>query len=80
MWFQNYLDLLASEAFQHSLLNLVLYTVVFLAGTMIMGFLWAWMLDKPIKGEGIFRSIYRTLEQASSIFISTRRRAMLPAP
>lgn len=58
VWFTNYLDLLASEDFQHSLLNLVLYTVVFLAGTMIMGFLWAWMLDKPVKGEGIFRSVY----------------------
>jgi glucose/mannose transport system permease protein len=58
VWFTNYFDLLASEDFQHSLLNLLLYTVVFLAGTMIMGFLWAWMLDKPVKGEGIFRSVY----------------------
>jgi glucose/mannose transport system permease protein len=58
VWFTNYLDLLASEDFQHSLMNLVLYTVVFLAGTMIMGFLWAWMLDKPVKGEGLFRSVY----------------------
>jgi glucose/mannose transport system permease protein len=58
VWFTNYFDLLASEDFQHSLMNLVLYTVVFLAGTMIMGFLWAWMLDKPVKGEGIFRSVY----------------------
>jgi glucose/mannose transport system permease protein len=58
VWFTNYLDLLASEDFRHSLMNLVLYTVVFLAGTMVMGFLWAWMLDKPVKGEGIFRSVY----------------------
>lgn len=58
VWFTNYLDLLASEDFQHSLMNLVLYTVVFLAGTMIMGFLWAWMLEKPVKGEGLFRSVY----------------------
>ncbi|MEV0954212.1 sugar ABC transporter permease [Promicromonospora sp. NPDC050249] len=58
VWFTNYLDLLASEDFQHSLMNLVLYTVVFLAGTMVMGFLWAWMLEKPVKGEGLFRSVY----------------------
>ena len=58
VWFTNYIDLLASEDFQHSLMNLVLYTVVFLVGTMIMGFLWAWMLEKPMKGEGIFRSVY----------------------
>ncbi|WP_020015178.1 carbohydrate ABC transporter permease [Promicromonospora sukumoe] len=58
VWFTNYIDLLASEDFQHSLMNLVLYTVVFLVGTMIMGFLWAWMLEKPVKGEGLFRSVY----------------------
>jgi glucose/mannose transport system permease protein len=58
VWFRNYTDLLASEAFQHSLLNLVLYTVVFLVGTMVMGFLWAWILDNPIRGEGFFRSVY----------------------
>ncbi len=58
VWFRNYTDLLASEAFQHSLANLVLYTVVFLVGTMVMGFLWAWLLDNPIRGEGIFRSVY----------------------
>jgi glucose/mannose transport system permease protein len=58
VWFRNYTDLLASEAFQHSLANLVLYTVVFLVGTMVMGFLWAWILDKPLRGEGIFRSVY----------------------
>ncbi|MFI9489697.1 carbohydrate ABC transporter permease [Promicromonospora sp. NPDC052451] len=58
VWFTNYLDLLASEDFQHSLMNLLLYTAVFLAGTMVMGFLWAWMLEKPVKGEGLFRSVY----------------------
>ena len=58
VWFENYVDLLGSEAFQHSLKNLVLYTVVFLAGTLVMGFLWAWMMDKPVKGEGLFRSVY----------------------
>ncbi|MFE7509599.1 carbohydrate ABC transporter permease [Promicromonospora sp. NPDC057488] len=58
VWFTNYVDLLASEDFQHSLMNLVLYTVVFLVGTMVMGFLWAWMLEKPVKGEGLFRSVY----------------------
>ncbi|MDB1086113.1 sugar ABC transporter permease [Streptomyces sp. ACA25] len=56
--FDNYFELLSSEAFQHSLKNLFLYTVVFLVGTMVMGFVWAWMLERPVKGEGIFRSIY----------------------
>ena len=25
---------------------------------MIFGFVWAWLLDKPMKGEGLFRSVY----------------------
>ncbi|MQS08260.1 carbohydrate ABC transporter permease [Streptomyces alkaliphilus] len=58
VWFENYTALLTSEAFQHSLKNLLLYTVVFLCGTMLMGFLWAWLLERPLRGEGIFRSIY----------------------
>lgn len=58
VWLDNYTSLLASEDFQHSLLNLVLFTAVFLVGTMLIGFGWAWLLEKPIKGEGIFRSIY----------------------
>ncbi|GAB2875081.1 carbohydrate ABC transporter permease [Streptomyces mayteni] len=58
VWFDNYLDLLGNDAFQHSLRNLLLYTAVFLCGTLVMGFLWAWLLERPIRGEGIFRSIY----------------------
>lgn len=55
---RNYLDLLGDADFQHSLRNLVLYTVVFLVGTMAFGFLWAWLLDRPSRFEGIFRSVY----------------------
>ncbi len=58
VWFQNYADLLREPDFQHSLINLVLYTVAFLAGTLLIGFLWAWLLDKPIKGESFFRSTF----------------------
>lgn len=54
----NYVALLSSEAFRHSLKNLLLYTVVFLVGTLVLGFLWAWLLDKPQRGEGFFRSLY----------------------
>lgn len=58
VWFDNYISLLASDDFQHSLTNLALFTGVFLAGTMIMGFGWAWLLDKPVRGEGVFRAVY----------------------
>lgn len=55
---ENYLALLGSEAFQHSLKNLLLYTAVFLVGTMAIGFVWAWVLERPAKGEGFFRSVF----------------------
>lgn len=56
--FENYLSYFQSPIYQKSLLHLLFFTVAFLAGTMIVGFLWAWILEKPIVGEPIFRSIY----------------------
>lgn len=53
----NYFALLASEAFQHSLRNLAIYTVVLLGGTLFFGFIWAWLLDRPLRFEGLFRSV-----------------------
>ncbi|GAA2020259.1 sugar ABC transporter permease [Pseudokineococcus marinus] len=55
---ENYVRLLQDSDFQHSLANMLLYTVVFLGGALAVGFVWAWLLDKPIKGEGVFRSVY----------------------
>lgn len=54
----NYVELLTEERFLHSLLNLAVFTVVFIAGTMVFGFLWAWLLEKGVSAEGWFRSIY----------------------
>lgn len=56
--FENYAYLFGDPDFQHSLINLLLFTAAFLLGTLILGFLWAWLLERPIKGEGIFRSIF----------------------
>ena len=56
--FENFAVLFADEDFQHSLINLLIFTVIFLLGTLVLGFLWAWLLDKPMKGEGLFRSIF----------------------
>lgn len=53
----NYIALLGSEAFQHSLRNLAIYTVVLLGGTLFFGFVWAWLLDRPVRGQGFFRSV-----------------------
>lgn len=56
--FENYRTLFSDPDFLHSLLNLLLLTVTFLVGTLLIGFLWAWILEKPIKGEGLFRSVF----------------------
>lgn len=55
---ENYVRLLTESRFLHSLLNLAVFTVVFLVGTMAFGFLWAWLLDKGVTAEGVFRSVY----------------------
>jgi len=54
----NFKDLLTEDRFQHALTNLLIYTVAFLIGTMFFGMLWAILLERGIRGEGIFRSIY----------------------
>lgn len=54
----NYSDLLGSPDYQHALFNLLVLTVVFVAGTMLFGLLWAILLEKGVTAEGAFRSIY----------------------
>ena len=55
---KNYTDLIHDERFTHSLSNLVKFTVVFMLGTLITGFIMALLLERGIKGEGFFRSFY----------------------
>jgi glucose/mannose transport system permease protein len=55
---KNYTDLISDERFTHSLSNLVKFTLVFMLGTLITGFIMALLLEKGIKGEGFFRSFY----------------------
>ncbi|WP_040167259.1 carbohydrate ABC transporter permease [Microbacterium gorillae] len=54
----NFTDLLSEPRFLHSLGNLGIFTVFFMVGTMVFGFLWAWLLDKGVTAEGVFRSVY----------------------
>lgn len=54
----NFFNLFTEERFLHSLANLGVFTVVFMTGTMVFGFLWAWMLDKGVTAEGVFRSVF----------------------
>ena len=55
---ENFRNLFLEERFQHSLWNLATYTVVFMAGTMFFGLLWALLLERGVRGEGVFRSFY----------------------
>ena len=58
VWFENYAYLFGDKDFQHSLINLLLFTVTFLVGTLVLGFIWAWVLEQPLKGEGFFRAVF----------------------
>ncbi|MEV4757678.1 sugar ABC transporter permease [Micromonospora sp. NPDC049559] len=58
---QNYTDLFTNDIngrFVHSLKNLLIFTVVFMVGTMLLGLLWAFLLERGVKAEGVFRTIY----------------------
>lgn len=55
---ENYTKLLGSDDYQHALFNLLVLTVVFVAGTMVFGLLWAVLLEKGVNAEGVFRSVY----------------------
>jgi glucose/mannose transport system permease protein len=56
--FENYRTLFGDEDFRYGLRNLLYYTLAFLAGTLAIGFLWAWLLERGLKGEGFFRAVY----------------------
>jgi glucose/mannose transport system permease protein len=58
---QNYTDLFTNDIngrFVHSLKNLLIFTVVFMVGTMVIGLLWAFLLERGVRAEGFFRTIY----------------------
>jgi glucose/mannose transport system permease protein len=55
---KNYTDLIKDERFTHSLSNLVKFTIVFILGALVTGFIMALLLEKGIQGEGFFRSFY----------------------
>jgi glucose/mannose transport system permease protein len=56
--FENYTTLLTDDRFLHALRNLGIYTLVFVSGTMFFGLLWALLLERGIRGEGVFRTVY----------------------
>ena len=55
---QAYRDLNEDPAWRIDLRHLLIFTVVFVAGTLIIGWTLAFLLDKGVRGEGFFRAIY----------------------
>lgn len=77
----NFVQLWGEERWNLSVKHLVLFTVVFVVGTLVLGWFLALLMDKGIKGEGGFRAIY--LFPMAISFIATGivwRWLMNPAP
>ncbi len=56
--FENYVNLFYDPRFHIDIRNTVIFTLVFVLGSLILGFLMAVMLDQGLRGEGFFRSIF----------------------
>ena len=57
----NYVNLFTndiSDRFTHSLKNLLIFTVVFMVGALLLGVVWAVLLERGVRAEGAFRAIY----------------------
>lgn len=55
---RNYRTLFANQRFQIDMRNMVVFTALFLLSSLAIGFLLAVLLDRHVKGESIFRSIF----------------------
>jgi glucose/mannose transport system permease protein len=55
---QNYTHLQDDARFTNDVTNLVVFTVVFVGGTLIVGFLLALLLERGVRGEGVFRAVF----------------------
>ncbi len=55
---KNYIELFSDARFAVDVRNTLVFTGVFVFGTLILGFLLAIMLDQGLKGEGFFRSLF----------------------
>jgi len=55
---RNYSALLDDQRFHIDVRNLVVFTVVFIGGSLIFGMVMALLIDKGIRGEAFFRTIF----------------------
>lgn len=54
----NYINLFSDPRFAVDVRNTLIFTGVFVAGSILLGFILAVMLDQDLKGEGFFRSLF----------------------
>jgi glucose/mannose transport system permease protein len=54
----NYAALLRDERWRADVRNIVVFTVVFVGGALLLGFVMAMLLDKGVRAEGFFRGVY----------------------
>lgn len=54
----NYIELFKDPRFHVDVRNTLIFTGVFVVGSIVVGFLLAVMLDQGLKGEGFFRSLF----------------------
>lgn len=55
---RNYIDLFRTPRFLIDLQNTFYFTLFFIALTVVLGFVLAFLIDRKIRGEGIFRTLY----------------------
>ncbi len=67
--FKNYQKLFANMRFQIDLQNTLVFTVIFVTFSLLIGLLLAVLIDQRIKGEGIFRNLF-LLPMAVSFIVS----------
>jgi glucose/mannose transport system permease protein len=56
--FENYTRLATDTRFTDDVANVVVFTLVFVAGTLVAGFLLALLLERGVRGEGLFRGVF----------------------
>ncbi|MEV6522664.1 sugar ABC transporter permease [Longispora sp. NPDC051575] len=54
----NYRELFADQTFRNDTRNLLVFTVVFIGGALLMGILLALLLDKGARGESVWRGVF----------------------
>lgn len=55
---KNYLELFSDSRFHVDIRNTLIFTGVFVIGSIVLGFFMAVILDQGLKGEGFFRSLF----------------------